>query len=96
MHARLAAAAFRGRPVDDILMSHEDADRLGIHDGEVIRLTSPAGSYTGRAKIDQIKARNLAIHWPEGNCLLSREEIDRASREPDYNAIARVEKVGEP
>ena len=29
-------------------------------------------------------------------CLLSREEIDRASREPDYNAIARVEKVREP
>ncbi len=77
-------------------MSHEDADRLGIHDGEAIRLTSPAGSYTGRAKIDQIKARNLEVHWPEGNCLLSREEIDRASREPDYNAIARVEKVGEP
>ncbi len=55
MHARLAAAAFRGRPVDDILMSHEDADGLGIHDGEAIRLTSPAGSYTGRTKIDQIQ-----------------------------------------
>ncbi len=96
MDARLAAAAFRGGPVDDILMSHEDADRLGIHDGEAIRLTSRAGSYTGRAKIDQIKARNLEVHWPEGNYLLSREEIDRASREPDCNAIVRVEKVGEP
>ena len=85
-----------GASRDDILMSHEDADRLGIHDGEAIRLTSPAGSYTGRAKIDQIKTRNLEVHWPEGNCLLSREGIDRASREPDYNAIARVEKVGEP
>ncbi len=96
MHARVAAAAFRGGPVDEIPMSHEDADRLGIHDGEAIRLTSPAGSYTVRAKIDQIKARNLEVHWPEGNCLLSREEIDVASREPDDNAIARVEKVGEP
>ncbi len=71
-------------------------DELPERSPERIRLTSPAGSYTGRAKIDQIKARNLEVHWPEGNCLLSREEIERASREPDYNAIARVEKVGEP
>jgi hypothetical protein len=31
----------------------------------------------------------------EGSCLLSREELDIASREPDYDAIARLEKVVE-
>jgi hypothetical protein len=30
----------------------------------------------GRAKIDQIK-----VHWPEGSCLLLREEFDIASRD---------------
>lgn len=50
------------------------------------------GSYTGLAKIDRIKPGNIQVHWPEGNCLLSREEIDLASREPDYNAIVRAEK----
>jgi hypothetical protein len=40
-----------------------------------------------------IKPGNLAVHWPEGNVLLSREAIDRASREPDYNAIVRLARV---
>lgn len=42
-----------------------------------------------------MKLGNLDVHWPEGSCLLLREEIDIASREPDYNAIVRVEKVAE-
>ena len=84
-----------GAARDDILISREDADRLGIDDGDPIRLTSPVGGYTGRAKIDQIKPRNLEVHWPEGNCLLSRDEIDIASRQPDSSAIVQVEKVGE-
>jgi len=33
----------------------------------------------GRAKIDQIKPGNMEVHWPEGNCLLLREEFDIAS-----------------
>jgi molybdopterin-dependent oxidoreductase alpha subunit len=78
---------------DDVLISREDAERLGIKNGEPIRLISNMGSYTGRAKIDQIKPGNLEVHWPEGNCLLSREAIDIASREPDYNAVVRVEKA---
>ena len=37
----------------------------------------------GRAKIDRIKPGNMQVHWPEGSCLLAREEFDVASREPD-------------
>ena len=81
---------------NDVLISREDADRLGIRDGKRIRLTSNFGSFAGRAKIDRIKPGNLEVHWPEGNGLLSREEIDLASREPDYNATVRVEKISEP
>jgi predicted molibdopterin-dependent oxidoreductase YjgC len=76
------------------LISREDTERVGIKDGDVIRLISSVGSYEGRAKIDQIKPGNLEVHWPEGSCLLSREEIDLASREPDYNAIVKLEKAG--
>ena len=83
-----------GASRNSVLISQEDADRLDVHNGEPIRLTSKSGSYTGVAKIDRIKPGNLQVHWPEGNCLLSREEIDRASREPDYNALVRVEKAG--
>jgi anaerobic selenocysteine-containing dehydrogenase len=82
-----------GASRDSILISREDADRLDIADGGSIRLLSNVGSYSGRARIDQIKPGNLEVHWPEGNCLLSREEMDIASREPDYNAIVKVERV---
>ena len=58
-----------------------------------LRLVSKVGTYVGRVKIDEIKPGNLEVHWPEGNCLLSREEMDFASREPDYNAIVKVEKA---
>ena len=67
--------------------------RLGVEGGQCIRLVSSVGTYVGRVKIDEIKPGNLEVHWPEGNCLLSREEIDFASREPDYNAIVKVEKA---
>ncbi len=81
---------------DDVLISRQDAERLAVREGGPVRLTSSVGSFTGRAKIAEIKPGNLEVHWPEGNCLLSREELDIASREPDYNAIVKVEKTAEP
>jgi molybdopterin-dependent oxidoreductase alpha subunit len=81
-----------GASRDDVLISREDAERLDIRNGEPIRLTSNAGSYAGRAKIDEIKPGNLEVHWPEGNTLLSHEEIDASSGEPDYNAIVSLTK----
>jgi predicted molibdopterin-dependent oxidoreductase YjgC len=84
-----------GASRDNILISREDAERLGIADGSPLRLCSEIGSYFGWAKIDQMKPGNLEVHWPEGSCLLSREDIDIVSREPDYNAIVTVEKVAE-
>jgi anaerobic selenocysteine-containing dehydrogenase len=82
-----------GASRDDVLISPQDAARLSIGDGDRVRLTSPSGSFTGRARLDRIKPGNLAVHWPEGNGLLSREEIDAASHEPDYNAIVSLEKA---
>ena len=62
-------------------------------DGDAIRLVSATGRYTGRARIEQIKPGNLEVHWPEGNVLLSREERDAVSQEPDYNAFVTVERA---
>jgi anaerobic selenocysteine-containing dehydrogenase len=82
-----------GASRDHVLISQEDATRLGIRHGQRIRLSSSVGSYSGRAKIDQIKPGNLEVHWPEGNCLLSHEQIDASSGEPDYNAIVAMAKI---
>ena len=79
----------------DILMSPEDAVRLGVHEGQSVRLTSASGIYTGVARIDKIKPGNLEVHWPEASCLLSREEMDHDSHEPDYNAVVTVETMAE-
>jgi molybdopterin-dependent oxidoreductase alpha subunit len=84
-----------GAARDHVLVSPEDAARLGLREGDRVRLTSGCGSYVGRARIDAIKPGNLEVHWPEGNGLLSREAIDPASHEPDYNAVVRLERVGE-
>jgi molybdopterin-dependent oxidoreductase alpha subunit len=77
----------------DVLISREDAERLGVTDGAPIRLVSAAGRYSGRARIEEIKPGNVEVHWPEGNALLSREEKDAISREPDYNTFVRVERA---
>jgi predicted molibdopterin-dependent oxidoreductase YjgC len=79
---------------EDVLMAAEDAARLGLRDGDAVRLTSSTGTFTGKVKIDRILPGNLQVHWPEGNCLLSAFEADAESGEPDYNAMVSVRKVG--
>jgi anaerobic selenocysteine-containing dehydrogenase len=76
-----------------VLMSRHDAERLGLRDGDPVRLASRSGAYTGRARTCEMKPGNLEVHWPEGNVLLCREEIDIASHEPDYNAVVSMEKA---
>jgi anaerobic selenocysteine-containing dehydrogenase len=78
---------------DDVLMSPEDAARLGLAAGDPVRLVSSSGAMIGRARTCEMKPGNLEVHWPEGNVLLCREEIDLASHEPDYNAIVSMEKA---
>jgi molybdopterin-dependent oxidoreductase alpha subunit len=85
-----------GAAREDVLLSREDAERLGLRDGDRVRLVSAVGQLTGRAKIDALKPGNLAVHWPEANVLLSREERDALSHEPDYNALVTLEKLQAP
>ncbi|HEV8147288.1 MAG TPA: FdhF/YdeP family oxidoreductase [Bryobacteraceae bacterium] len=83
-----------GAARNDVLIAREDADRLGLRDGDPLRLRSSAGEYQGRARIDRMKPGNLEVHWPEANALFSRDARDPASKEPDYNAVVEAEKLG--
>lgn len=74
----------------DVLMSADDAARLGLADGAGVRLVSAAGEFRGDVRLASIKPGNLEVHWPEGNPLLGNE-VDPESGEPDYNARVRVE-----
>ena len=83
-----------GAAREDILISEADAQRLGLNNGDPIRLASHAGAYDGRAFLAPIKPGNLEVHWPEGMALLPEDGIDPQSLEPDYNTTVTLEKLG--
>jgi molybdopterin-dependent oxidoreductase alpha subunit len=82
-----------GAARDEVFMAAEDARALGLCAGDRVRLVSPTGALEGRVRLEAVKPGNLQVHWPEGNVLLSREEKDLLSHEPDYNAVVKVERA---
>jgi molybdopterin-dependent oxidoreductase alpha subunit len=80
-----------GASRDDILISAEDAARLGLKNGDEITLRNEHGSFTGHVRIDRIKPGCLQAHWPEANVIIPAGRLD-PSGVPDYNAT--VELIG--
>ncbi len=74
---------------DDVLMSAEDAERLGLRNGDAILLRNELGEFSGRVRIDRIKPGCLQAHWPEINVLIPAGRLD-PSGVPDYNATVEV------
>ncbi len=79
-----------------VLISATDASRLGLRDGDRVRLRNPVGSFSGRAQIAPVRPGNLQLHWPEGNVLIGRHRRSPKSGIPDYNAVAWLEKLEVP
>src|SRR5262249_22234454 len=78
---------------DDILLAAEDAQRLGLRNGDAITLRNELGEFHGRVRIDRIKPGCLQGHWPEVNVLIPAGRLD-ASGIPDYNAAVEVVGTG--
>jgi molybdopterin-dependent oxidoreductase alpha subunit len=78
----------------DVLMNPLDAERLGLGDGDSVRLRSEVGDWTGIARLAPMKERHLQTYWPETNVLITRR-FDPVSGEPDYNAIVTAERATE-
>jgi molybdopterin-dependent oxidoreductase alpha subunit len=74
---------------DEVLMSDEDAARLGLANGDAVVLRNSTGEFRGRVKIDRIKPGCLQAHWPEINVLIPAGRLD-PSGVPDYNATVEV------
>ena len=74
---------------EDILMAREDAERLGVRDGDPILLRNDRGEFRGRVKVDRIKPGCVQGHWPELNVCVPAGRLD-ASGVPDYNAVVEV------
>jgi len=77
----------------DVLISADDASRLGLVDGAPIRLRNGAATFDGFARLAPIKPGNLQVHWPEGNDVVPKGDGDAESGVPDYNAVVTLEPV---
>ncbi|MBI4640749.1 MAG: FdhF/YdeP family oxidoreductase [Candidatus Tectomicrobia bacterium] len=75
---------------DEVFMSKEDVERLGLHEGDALLLRSDVGELRGRCKILPIKPRNVQVHWPEGNVLIRFGSCDPLCGIPDYNALVEI------
>jgi molybdopterin-dependent oxidoreductase alpha subunit len=74
----------------DVLMNPNDAGRIGVLDGEPVRLHNDVGEWIGIARMAPMKERHLQGFWPETNVLIPRR-FDPVSGEPDYNAFVLAE-----
>jgi molybdopterin-dependent oxidoreductase alpha subunit len=88
--------ALTGAARDAVLMNPHDAARLGVGDGDVVVLTSEAGSLTGRVVRAPVAPGNLQVHWPEGEVLIDRRRRSPQAKIPDYNAVVWVAAAEPP
>ncbi len=81
---------------DDVMISAEDARRLGLRTGDAVLLRSETGEFRGKVRISGIAPANLAVHWPEAQPLIPAGRYDPSCGEPDYNAICELIAPGAP
>lgn len=74
-----------------IFFSEEDAQKLGLRQGDKIIVRNELGEMKGYCAIGPCRPGHLQAFWPECNVLVGRR-YDPASGEPDYNAFVRVER----
>lgn len=84
--------AITGARRDAVLMSQDDATRLGLADGDPVSLSNSLGRYDGRVRIARVRPGNLQVHWPEGNVLIARDRRSPNAQIFDYNAVVSVER----
>lgn len=80
----------------DVLLAREDAERLGIVEGDPIVLENDQGRFDGFARLAPIRPGNIQGHFPEVNGLIPPDRFDPYVMVPDYNALVRVRRAGRP
>lgn len=80
-------------------ISSEDAQRLGVADGDMVRLVSRRGAVEAKAWVTERVSRDLVFttfHFPDqaANWLTSAEHLDPVAKIPEFKVTAvRLEKV---
>ncbi|QGG96449.1 molybdopterin-dependent oxidoreductase [Actinomarinicola tropica] len=79
-----------------VFIDEADAARLGLAQGDRVRLASDVGSFDGTVHLARLPHRTLQVMWPEGQALIGHGSAHRepASAIPDYNAVVTLEPLG--
>ena len=82
---------YRGnRTRDVVMMSAADAARLGVAEGDPVRVENEVGALDVKVAIVDIAERSLAMYYPEANVLVPRA-LDARSKTPAFKGVvARV------
>jgi molybdopterin-dependent oxidoreductase alpha subunit len=85
---------YRGtRRRDVVLLAAADAARLGVAEGERVRVATAAGALDVVAAIADIRPGSIAMYYPEANALVP-QRLDPRSRTPAFKSVAaRVARV---
>lgn len=83
-----------------IEMNTEDAARLGIENGEKVRVSSRRGTIISTARVGEKvspKETWMPFHFPDGNAnVLTNAALDKYARIPEYKVCAiRVDKLSD-
>jgi molybdopterin-dependent oxidoreductase alpha subunit len=77
---------------DVVMMAEEDATRLGIREGDRVRVATEIGAMEVEAAFVPIRAGNLAMYYPEANAIVPRK-LDPKSKTPAFKSMsARLER----
>ena len=79
---------------DVVLMAAADAARLGLGEGQRVRVRSASGAMNVRVALVDIRAGNCAMYYPEANVLVPAR-LDERSKTPAFKSVAvTVEPLG--
>jgi molybdopterin-dependent oxidoreductase alpha subunit len=90
-----ASDPITGAVREAVLMSGDDARRLGLEHDDPVLLTNEFGEFRGRVCVAPMRPGNLEVHWPEGEVLIDRRRRSPQAGIPDYNAVVRAERIEE-
>ncbi len=79
---------------DALLLAPDDAGRLGLADGDPVRVRSPHGELRARAKLAPIRPGSVQMHWPEANALIPPGVTEPRSGIPDFNVAVELVPEG--
>jgi molybdopterin-dependent oxidoreductase alpha subunit len=82
---------YRGnRRRDVVMMAAEDAARLGVGEGDRVRVETEAGALDVAVSIADLRPGNLAMYYPEANALVPRRLDPRAKTPAFKSVVARL------